>query len=297
MPERLVDFARNEGVMGKEKMDLLSKKTVAVIGVGSLGSEITRLLAMTGVGKFILIDPDKLEPVNIVRHVLGVSKLGGYKVASMRDYLVQERNPEASVFGVVGKAEEQPDLLAKSDLVILSSLGFSQKEQLIASELRKRGATVLVAGVYGKGIGGEIFLVKPDTGPCHSCFMEYLKDTSKLKERKPIYGMNPGEVEAVPALAIHINRIATLTADFAIKTLVNDHISPEYPEINLLIFANSNLSIGSGESHQLAPLQIYLDIVSQNPNCSVCNGINLSDIREDLDIFGMKGGEEDANRT
>ncbi|MBO2683071.1 ThiF family adenylyltransferase [Shewanella algae] len=55
---------------GGTDASLLQKK-VAVIGCGSVGGEVAAMLAKSGIGELILIDPDKLEADNIYRHRLG----------------------------------------------------------------------------------------------------------------------------------------------------------------------------------------------------------------------------------
>ena len=44
--------------------------TVAVVGLGALGSEVVRLLGSMGAGRVLLIDPDTIEPVNLPFSVL-----------------------------------------------------------------------------------------------------------------------------------------------------------------------------------------------------------------------------------
>ena len=50
----------------------LRAKRVAVAGCGSLGATVVRLLAQSGVGCFLLLDPDDLSPANVARHILGM---------------------------------------------------------------------------------------------------------------------------------------------------------------------------------------------------------------------------------
>lgn len=296
MKEREVNFARVDGVIGQEKRETLFEKRVTVLGLGSLGSEIARLLVMTGIGNFILIDPEKIEPENIVRHVCGLTSLGRYKVASVRDFILKDKNPNAEVFGVVAYAESQPELCSKSDLVILPSWGNIQKEQFIAHELRKRGASVLVAGVYPMGVGGEIFWIKPDSGPCHSCFSNYLKKEIAIKEKPTIYGLDQTELSSVPALAIDINRIATIAADFALHILLGKPVDPALPNTNLIIFANKKLAFRP----KLEPLTGEWDCVPQSPDCLMCkktSSENSVDISNYQNLFENleKGGEIDGH--
>ncbi|NUP52205.1 MAG: ThiF family adenylyltransferase, partial [Catenulispora sp.] len=50
--------------------ELLAAATVVVAGVGALGNEVARILAMSGVGRLILTDPDTIETSNLSRAVL-----------------------------------------------------------------------------------------------------------------------------------------------------------------------------------------------------------------------------------
>ena len=51
-------FNRLELLIGKEKVEYLHKKTVAIFGLGGVGSYVVEGLARSGIGKFILIDGD-----------------------------------------------------------------------------------------------------------------------------------------------------------------------------------------------------------------------------------------------
>ena len=42
--------------------------SVAIIGVGAIGSHVSEQLARAGIGRLRLIDYDRLWPVNLVRH-------------------------------------------------------------------------------------------------------------------------------------------------------------------------------------------------------------------------------------
>lgn len=53
----------------------LNSKRVAVIGCGSVGSQVANMLAKAGIGELVLIDPDLLSADNIYRHHLGGREL------------------------------------------------------------------------------------------------------------------------------------------------------------------------------------------------------------------------------
>lgn len=69
LPSRDDEFSRLHGISGWPQ-ELLMKARVMVCGVGALGNEVAKCLALTGVGHILLIDMDVVEPSNLTRSVL-----------------------------------------------------------------------------------------------------------------------------------------------------------------------------------------------------------------------------------
>ncbi len=69
--------------IGKELQDKLNMATVAICGLGGLGSNIALSLARAGVGKLILIDFDKVDISNVHRQQYKVSQIGSYKTDAL----------------------------------------------------------------------------------------------------------------------------------------------------------------------------------------------------------------------
>lgn len=67
----------------------LKKGTVAVAGLGGLGSNIAAALARSGVGRLILIDFDIVEPSNLNRQNYDIRHLGMYKTDATAQQLRQ----------------------------------------------------------------------------------------------------------------------------------------------------------------------------------------------------------------
>jgi tRNA threonylcarbamoyladenosine dehydratase len=57
----LHQFSRNELAIGKEGLDLLKNSTVAVLGIGGVGSFAAEALARSGVGRLVLVDKDDVD--------------------------------------------------------------------------------------------------------------------------------------------------------------------------------------------------------------------------------------------
>ena len=71
-----------------EKQELLSKKSITVIGCGGLGSPLAAYLAGAGVGKIKLVDDDTVELRNLHRQVFfSEDDIGIKKVKALSNYL------------------------------------------------------------------------------------------------------------------------------------------------------------------------------------------------------------------
>lgn len=61
---------RSEQLLGKEKLDLISNKTILVIGIGGVGGTALEGLARSGFKKFVIIDSDQVDASNLNRQIL-----------------------------------------------------------------------------------------------------------------------------------------------------------------------------------------------------------------------------------
>ena len=72
---------------GKELQKSFLSATVAVCGLGGLGSNIAIALARAGIGKLILIDFDRVDITNLHRQQYKASQIGMYKTDALADNL------------------------------------------------------------------------------------------------------------------------------------------------------------------------------------------------------------------
>ena len=90
-------FSRTEMLIGNDGMEKLKNATVAVFGIGGVGSFVCEGLARSGVGNFILIDYDKTDETNINRQLIATEKtVSKYKVDLMKERIL-DINPDANV--------------------------------------------------------------------------------------------------------------------------------------------------------------------------------------------------------
>lgn len=127
-------FARSELLIGSEGMERLSKSTVAIFGIGGVGSFAAEALVRTGIGKIILIDYDIIDITNINRQIHATMKTVGLsKVEAMRDRIL-EINPDINIriFNEKYNKDTKQKLLAsKYDYVVDAIDMVSSKLDLI----------------------------------------------------------------------------------------------------------------------------------------------------------------------
>lgn len=75
----LHQFSRTELAIGTEGLEVMKNSTVAVLGIGSVGSIAVEALARTGVGRIILIDKDVVDITNINRQIHALTTTVGQK--------------------------------------------------------------------------------------------------------------------------------------------------------------------------------------------------------------------------
>ena len=72
---------------GKELHQVFSSATVAVCGLGGLGSNIAIALARAGVGRLILCDFDRVDITNLHRQQYKAEQIGMYKTVALAENL------------------------------------------------------------------------------------------------------------------------------------------------------------------------------------------------------------------
>jgi len=91
------EFSRTELLLGVEGVNKLKESSVAVFGIGGVGSFTVEALARSGVGRIDIFDDDKVCITNINRQLIATRKtIGKPKVEVMRERIL-EINPRTKV--------------------------------------------------------------------------------------------------------------------------------------------------------------------------------------------------------
>ena len=217
----------------------LSKAKVLIVGVGGLGSPASMYLAASGIGELGLIDPDKVELINLHRQIIYTTDdIGKPKAKAAADRLLK-MNPEIKVTPYVKRVEK--DDLKNYDLVLDCTDNIDTR-YLLNDACVKLKKPLIYGAVFG--YEGQIMVINPGKGPCLRCIFptpppaELVPPCSKIGAFGPSAGLI-GVVMATEAIKI----IAGIGDPLAGRLLAYDPLQMSFRDIR----------------------------VKRNPDCKVCN--------------------------
>ena len=162
-------YSRSAGLI---ENGALMKKRVLIIGLGSFGSVIAVDLAKAAVGSFALMDFDKLERHNIVRHACFLKDVGRLKTDAVEE-LILGKNPYAHVDKFPIDMNEHLDVVAeeidKADIVICATDNNTSRFNL-SKLLVEHPKVCLFGRAVTRAEGGDVFRYRPG-GPCYCCLI------------------------------------------------------------------------------------------------------------------------------
>ena len=150
----------------------LDRRSVAVVGLGSVGSKIAESLARAGVGMFLLVDDDLVLPDNLLRHARDWRDVGLHKAHAVSQ-AIRRINPSASVEVRRTRLDAQESSataaaldqrLADCDLIIDASASPASFNRAANISVRSQTSLLWMA-VYSGGIGGFFARSRPGRDP------------------------------------------------------------------------------------------------------------------------------------
>ena len=144
---------------GAELQARFSAATVAVCGLGGLGSHIAAALARAGVGRLILIDFDRVDVTNLHRQQYRADQIGRYKTEALAEEL-RSAAPyvELEIRTVRVTEENALPLLREADVICEAFDRPESKAMLVNTVLERLPGAYLVAasGMAGLASGNRI---------------------------------------------------------------------------------------------------------------------------------------------
>ncbi|MFX0195988.1 MAG: ThiF family adenylyltransferase [Candidatus Hodarchaeota archaeon] len=280
--------SRRKGLL---ETDLLTDSSVVIIGLGTGGIQIALELAKAGIGKFQLVDPDRLEIGNVSRHQAGVSFVGRKKVVAAKD-LILEKNPmaKADAHAIKANADNEElltSLIRNSDLIICATDN-RQSKLFINSLCVKAKKPVIFAGAFRRAYGGHVIRVRPTESACFHCFVLAMPDkeadqeiSSEEEAENIAYSDMPVQVE--PGLSLDVAPIGIMASKLALQELIKGkesslHILDKDFEANWYFWVNrpepntdyATFPPLSESSDEMTILRWYGVYLEKEPGCPTC---------------------------
>lgn len=166
---------RNQGVVDEAA---INSKTVAMIGLGALGSKVAEMLGQAGVGHFRLCDSDMLMTGNVARHIGGVTDFGARKTRVVMSRL-RQINPYLSFAkadildcSAVGDLDQLATFIGPADLVV-STMADESAESVLNDIALLQQKPVIYGRALREASMGRVFLARPGVDACKRCLSDY----------------------------------------------------------------------------------------------------------------------------
>lgn len=180
---------RTELLLGNEKLSLLRRAHVLVVGVGGVGAYAAEMIARAGVGELTIADADVVGNSNINRQLVALHSTIGRQKCDVLAERLRDINPEIKLHTVNRfiKDDETDALLdsAKFDYIVDAIDTLSPKLALIKGALERN---IPLVSSMGAGAKTDPTLMEiKDIAKTHHCPLAHM-----LRKRLHKIGINRG---------------------------------------------------------------------------------------------------------
>jgi ubiquitin-activating enzyme E1 C len=145
----------------------LKDSKALIVGIGGLGTEIAKNLAMAGVGTLILVDLDIIEHSNLNRQILFSDAEEGEPKAKIAARALKKINPNSKYIWYYSNLEDvEPEVYAKADLFVAGLDSVTARNELNrrAVQFKKPMIDGGTATYYG-----HVYTYLPGVNACLQC--------------------------------------------------------------------------------------------------------------------------------
>ena len=219
--------------LGKAGQQRLSKASVAVIGVGGLGSVSSLYLTLAGVGYLRLVDQDTVELHNLHRQVLYSRKDLRYPKVEAAAKKLKEVNPDVKI-DIVPENVRRSNVDSIIDGVdcVVDGLDNMSTRYIVNEACVKKQTPFIFGGALG--LEGNVTVFHPPETPCLECVFPGLEDDIlPTCSTRGVIGATPGTIAAIQALEA-IKLLAGIEGSLKNRLLVCDFRRMEFLTIELI---------------------------------------------------------------
>lgn len=175
-------FSRLEMLIGKDKLDLLKEKRIAIFGIGGVGGAVVEALVRSGVTKFDLIDNDTISLTNLNRQIIAtLDTIGKDKVEVIKERILSINKNADVVLHKCFFLPENSDLFdfTKYDYVVDAVDTISAKIEII-----KKAKEANVPIISSMGTGNKMNPVMLEVSDIHKTSVCPLAKVMRYELRK-----------------------------------------------------------------------------------------------------------------
>lgn len=209
-----MEFERVELLIG-DKIDLLKRKTILVLGLGGVGGYVVESLARCGIGNLILIDYDKVDITNINRQIIATySNIGKLKTECFKERIEGiNKDCEVTLINEFYDEDNKNSIFIKDIDYIIDCCDSLESKKILIEEAFKRNIPIISSMGTGNKFHPELFqiskLKKTEYDPLAKKLRYLLKDNKELLETEVLYSKEKpteykgkiGSIAYVPSVA------------------------------------------------------------------------------------------------
>ena len=226
-------FSRTELLIGKENIEKLRDKKVAIFGIGGVGSFVTEGIIRCGIKNLILVDNDEISPSNINRQLYALQSTIGKKKTELAKERCLDINPLANIqtFNLFYLEETQNQIDLSDCDYIIDAIDTVSAKLLLIENAKKLNVPIISSMGTGNKLNPFAFQIsdifKTSVCPLARTMRYELKkrgyNSKTLKNLKVLFSTeNPASSIRPPASISFVPSVAGLMiASEVIKDLCN----------------------------------------------------------------------------
>lgn len=186
-------FSRTELAIGAEGIERLKKSSIAILGMGGVGSYAAEALARAGIGKLLLVDRDVVDITNLNRQIHALhSTIGRSKVELMAER-IKDINPECVVIPLkLFYTEETYEQVFQEPLdYVVDAIDTITYKIHVVQECKKRGIPIVSSMGAANKMDPTAFMVadlfETSYDPIAKVMLRKLKEKGITKGVKVVY--------------------------------------------------------------------------------------------------------------
>ena len=143
------EYLRTAALIGEENLNKLNNSTVAVVGLGGVGSYAAEALVRSGIGTVYIYDSDKVAKSNINRQLIALSSTVGMYKTEAEALRLKDINPHCNIIEKTEFVTPESNIPFESFDFIIDAVDNVTAKLFLAAEAEKRGVPII--SVMGTG--------------------------------------------------------------------------------------------------------------------------------------------------